>query len=163
MGLLDSMRLAWHRFDTGRRMRRHGWTAIYVGDYRSAPSWVYTVGFRSGLGQPEIIVFDVPRQGASQLCAAVHEELRTGALTLQEGIEWATASSRCIWRKVREEHQPEWLTLAFYPAQVDGGMDAYQLVLCDGDGRAPWEEGYDERLRRLQPALWEPAHAEASA
>jgi len=41
-------------------------------------------------------------------------------------------------------------------------FDAYQLVLSDNDGRLPWDDGYDERLRPLQPALYLPLEDEAS-
>jgi hypothetical protein len=136
--------------------RQPDWTAIYVGDYKQAPTWVYSVGFRSSLGQPEIIVFDLPRPVASRLVSVVHDELRDGRLILEDGREWASASTRCVWRKVHDDHLGEWLTVAFVPAMLAGGLEAYQLVLSDAQGRLPWEDGYDERLRRLQPALWEP-------
>ncbi|WP_414693951.1 DUF4262 domain-containing protein [Phenylobacterium sp.] len=51
---------AYHRWHTKRRVRRHGWTAIYVGDYQSAPTWAYTIGFHASFGAPEVVVFDVP-------------------------------------------------------------------------------------------------------
>jgi hypothetical protein len=35
------------------------------------------------------------------------------------------------------------------------GLEAFQFVLSD-HGALPWDAGYDERLRPLQPALWEP-------
>lgn len=33
-------------------------------------------------------------------------------------------------------------------------FEAFQLVLSDNDGRLPWDGGYDEDLRPLQPALY---------
>ena len=39
------------------------------------------------------------------------------------------------------------------------GFEAYQLVLSDAEGKLPWEAGYDERLRPLQVALWDPPEA----
>jgi hypothetical protein len=155
MAWIDKLRSVWRRRGP-RRAEGRGWTAIYVGDYKQAPSWVYTVGFKASLGEPEIIVFDLPRPSASQLVSHVHDELRSGRLILLDGVEWAAASTRCVWRKVHEDHLGEWLTLAFIPAMVAGGMDAFQLVLSDAAGRLPWEDGYDERLRALQPALYEP-------
>jgi hypothetical protein len=67
-----------------------------------------------------------------------------------------------------EDQENPWLgishrfALATSPEQ--GPFEAFQLVLSDPDGRLPWEPGYDERLRHLQRALWEPAElAEADA
>jgi hypothetical protein len=163
MSWIARLQSAWRRFGARRHVERRGWTAVYVGDYAQAPSWVYTVGFQGSLGQPEIIVFDLPRPSAGELVAHVHDELRTGRLVLEDGCEWASASSRCVWRRVHEDHLAEWLTLAFVPAMLAGGLEAFQLVLSDVEGRLPWEGGYDERLRALQPALYEPADAEKAA
>lgn len=162
MGWIDKIVAAWHRRDTRKRVEKDGWTAIYVGDYDRAPSWVYSVGFQSTLGQPEVIAFDMPRRSAAQFVAQVFDELRDGRLVLEDGRGWVTASTRCVWRKVREEHLGEWLTLAFVPALLSGGLEAYQLVLSDSDGRLPWETGYDERLRALQPSLYEPPAAQGT-
>ena len=51
----------------GRRIEEHGWTAVYVGDYSTAPTWTYTIGFDETLGQPEVIVFDIPQDSANAL------------------------------------------------------------------------------------------------
>ena len=58
---------AFHRWDIRRRIRRRDWTAIYVGDYRSAPTWAYTIGFHAALGAPEVIIFDIPIASANGL------------------------------------------------------------------------------------------------
>ncbi|HEY0647892.1 hypothetical protein [Phenylobacterium sp.] len=42
------------------------------------------------------------------------------------------------------------------------GFNAFQLVLSDNDGRMPWDDGYDERLRPLQPALYLPLDVKES-
>jgi hypothetical protein len=44
----------------------------------------------------------------------------------------------------------------FASTGMRAGLEAYQFVLSDPDGLLPWEPGYDERLRHLQHALWEP-------
>jgi hypothetical protein len=153
---------AWHRFDPRKRVARHGWTAIYVGDFRTAPTWVYTVGFHGTLGQPEVVVFDLPQDAANTLLWQVFEEVRDGDLTLEDGAAWSSAATPCVWRKVHEGRFGEWLTLAWGAALGSDrfrGFEAYQLVLSDAEGKLPWEAGYDERLRPLQVALWDPPEA----
>ena len=76
MTLIDRLQSAWRRFDTRRRGEGRDWTAIYVGDFQRAPTWVYTMGFQAALGQPEIIVFDLPRAAASRLTWEVYDQLR---------------------------------------------------------------------------------------
>lgn len=152
------------------RVEKHGWTAIYVGDYRTAPTWTYTIGFDGTLGQPEVIVFDIPQAAAGALLSEVFTELKEGRLRLEDGMVWPEGEERpSVWRKVHStqiESDKGWLTLAcvrsFKRHGMPFGFEAFQLVLSDNEGRLPWETGYDERLRPLQPALYLPLEAEAT-
>lgn len=158
------------RFDIQRRIDQHGWTGIYVGDYHSAPTWAYTIGFHSSFGAPEIIVFDMPAENAQGLFWEVFEELRTGKLVLKDGERWRPEEipNPVVWRRVHpsklQNGEDRWLGIAEAFQGVLCPQDefvAYQLVLSDPDGRLPWERGYDERLRSRQPALWEAAELAA--
>ena len=148
-----------------RSIDRHGWTALYVGDYATAPAWAYTIGFRGTLGAPEIIVFDVPQAGVDALFQEAFRQIKAGELIIADGEPWPPdGEGRSVWRKVhpsRFDDEETWLGLALVHACVLnpelGDFEAYQLVLSDGEHRLPWEPGYDERLRPRQPALYEPA------
>jgi hypothetical protein len=156
---------AWQRHDLTQKIRRHGWTGIYVGDYSIAPTWAYTIGFRSSLGAPEIIVFDLPQASANAVFHEVYRQLKSGEIALGDGEPWKPEEKgRFVWRKVRpdrfiEDEQP-WLGIAVSFDAIfnrqSGDFEAYQLVLSDGEHRLPWDEGYDERLRPRQRALYEP-------
>ena len=149
----------------------HGWTGIYVGDYETAPTWTYTIGFDETLGQPEVIVFDLPQDSANALLWEVFTQLKDGRLVLEDGKVWPEGGALpSVWRKVHQtqlESEEGWFTLASMRSLVRKltpfGFDAFQLVLSDNDGRLPWDEGYDERLRRLQPALYMPLESEPGA
>jgi hypothetical protein len=43
------------------------------------------------------------------------------------------------------------------------GLEGFQLVLSDPDGRMPWDKGYNGHLRPRQPALWLPANESDAA
>jgi hypothetical protein len=155
-----------HRWDTERRVRRHGWTAIYVGDYRTSPTWAYTVGFLSSLGAPEVILFDVPQESANGIFWKVFQELKAGELVMRDGEAWASAEKPVVWREVHPsryvDNEEPWLGLAQTMACIQATPSspefrAFQLVLSDQDGRLPWEPQYDERLRPLQRELYLPA------
>jgi hypothetical protein len=156
--------------DLDSRIETHGWTAIYVGDYRTAPTWTYTLGFAETLNQPEVIVFDIPQDAANGLLWEAFDQLKDGRLELQDGKVWPEGEERpCVWRKVDQtqiESEAGWFTLATIRSIARTGMpysfEAYQLVLSDNEGRLPWDDGYDERLRPLQPALYLPLEDEAS-
>ncbi|HLZ73741.1 DUF4262 domain-containing protein [Phenylobacterium sp.] len=161
--MFRALKRAIHRWDTARRVRRQGWSGIYVGDYRSSPSWAYTIGFLSSLGAPEVIVFDVPQRSANGIFGTVFEELKAGELVLRDGEAWKSAAHPAVWREVHpsryvDEEQP-WLGIAETIAAIQAGPEfrAFQLVLSDPEGRLPWEPQYDERLRPLQRELYLPA------
>lgn len=155
----------WRHRDLRKSIDRHGWSAIYVGDYHSAPSWAYTMGFRSSLGAPEVIVFDVPADGAHGVFHEAYRQLASGELMLRDGEPWPPGETEhpMVWRRVhpsRFDDEEPWLGLAQTVATIFspqlGPFEAYQLVLSDPHGHLPWESSYDERLRERQPALWEP-------
>ena len=139
MNIIDRLQLAWTTRRQGRQIRRHGWAGAYVGDYRTAPTWAYTIGFDETLDHPEIVVCDATRPAATRLFWRVFDEVRSGALVIEDGLAWPPEED-CRSARTGFRH----------------GLEAYQFVLSDAEGFLPWEAGYDERLRRLQPALYEP-------
>ena len=159
---------AYHRWDVKRRTRRLGWTGIYVGDYQSAPTWAYTMGFHASLRAPEVIVFDLPKASANGLFYEIYNDLKAGRLVMRDGEEWRPGQHEkpLIWRAVHSsrlyDNDPEnpWLGLAapFAPllAPERGEFSAFQLVLSDPEGRLPWEPQYDARQRPLQRELYLP-------
>lgn len=169
--MFETIRLAYHRWDFTRRIRRFGWTATYVGDYQSAPAWGYTIGFHASLGAPEIIVFDVPIASANGLFHEIYNELKTGKLVIRDMERWRPEEleQALVWRKVHEsrlyDRDPEnpWLGLAEDFAKIlapeTGPITAFQLVLSDADGHMPWEPEYNEALRPLQRELYLPTPA----
>lgn len=162
------LRRRWHESDTDRRVRKHGWTAIYVGDYQTAPTWAYTVGLDESLDQPELIVFDAPQESVNALFWGAYEALKDGSLVLEDGLNWSEDHEHpCVWREVHPSQincDDGWFTFAVIRRarrthQMEG-LRAFQFVLSDNDGKLPWEEGYDERLRERQPPLWLPVAEE---
>lgn len=162
--MFDELRSWWIRRGLWGRVRKHGWTAVYVGDYTSAPTWAYSIGFDETLDQPEVIFFDVPQDAANGLMWTTFRALRDGTLVLEDGKDWTDApEGRCVWRKVHPSQVdgPDgWFSLACKRRQERTGrrfgIEGFQLVLSDEKGLMPWDVGYDERLRPRQPALWLP-------
>lgn len=164
--MLTKFRRWWHGRDTEKRIRKHGWTAIYVGDYASAPTWTYTLGFEENLGQPEIVIFDIPQDSANSVLWTAFEELKRGDLVLKDGEPWhpEDEDARMVWRKVdpsQVEGRVGWFTLAVMRRLAVKremfGLPVFQLVLADENRVLPWEAGYDESIRFRQPALYLPA------
>jgi hypothetical protein len=158
--------------DIAGRIEQHGWTAIYVGDYTTAPTWAYTIGFQHSLGAPEIIVFDIPQDAANSVFHEIFRQLGAGDLVIRDGERWMPEDGVMAWRKVHpsrfvDDPENPWLALAVDFGLILGGasreLEAYQLVVGDADGHLPWEADYDERLRPRQRALWEPVELAPAA
>jgi len=171
--MFERLRRAFHHRDVVKRVERDDWTAMYVNDYDTAPTWAYTIGFHWLLGAPEVIVFDLPPASANGMFHEIYKDLKDG-LVLRDGQPWRPGEldHPAVWREVHPSrlygNDPEqpWLslaeTLAMITAPEKGEFTAFQLVLCDPEGHLPWEAGYDERLRPLQRALWEPIELAAA-
>lgn len=109
----------------------------------------YTVGLgRKGL--PEVIVFSLPAETARDLLNEAAERLAEGKLELGKAKDLALG-----------------LDLAFREASLEAGMGvagvwrlererigrAWQMVWPDPAGKFPWEAGFQEKFRPMQPHL----------
>jgi len=142
MGFIYRLQLAWYKLGLRRAIRRYGWTAVYVGDYHSAPTWVYTLGVDQTLNHPEIIVFDTTQTDANALLWMAFERVRSGDLVIEDGQDMPLSEGpNPVWRKVHPEQIDEWLPLAcmrrFELTRRRSDLEAYQLVLRDGKDRLP--------------------------
>ena len=164
--MLTQLRKSLHQRDLERAVMKQGWAAALVGRYGEAPSWTHSIGFQETLGQPEVVVFDVPDAQRSALIREVFEELQAGTLTLEDGKTWEREDHDhpAVWRKVHSSQidcPDGWFeTAAARRPRGRGPADdpeVFQLVLSDQKGLLPWDDGYDETARPRQPALFLPA------
>lgn len=164
--MFEKLRRDWHMRDIDRRIRKHGWTATYVGDYQSSPAWAYSIGFEERLGQPEVIIFDLSPSDANGLLWWIYKSLENGELRIVEGETWAPEGDVIgVWREAHptQVETPDAWFAAALERRARKGMHvhepfrAFQLVVRDAAEKFPWDEGYDERLRHKQPALYLPA------
>ncbi|WP_337186897.1 DUF4262 domain-containing protein [Phenylobacterium sp.] len=162
--MFEKLRRDWHMRDIDARIRRHGWMAMYVGDYRTSPTWAYSIGFEERLGRPEVIVFDVTREDAHSLLWWIYTSVESGDLRMVDGEAWAPEGEVIgVWRDVHPtqvDAADGWFAAGLERRTrkgKDGGLRAFQLVVRDGAQKFPWDAGYDERLRHRQPALYIPA------
>lgn len=137
-----------------------------MGDYATAPTWTYTLGFEETLNQPEVVIFDVTQEAANTILWTAYEELKAGTLILEDGARWheEDTDSRLVWRRVHSSQVKSrvgWFNFAVARRLVAKremfGLEAFQLVLADENGVLPWEAGYNEDIRFRQPALYLPA------
>jgi len=162
--MFDKFRREWHLRDLDKRIQRHGWTAMYVGDFEASPCWAYSIGFEENLGQPEVVVFDITQADANSLLWWIYKSIENGELKPREGEVWAPEGELIgVWREVHStqvDNPDGWFAAALGRRQRKGAtqpLRAFQLVMRDEAQKLPWEEGYNERLRMKQAALYLPA------
>ena len=153
-------------WDLARRIRKHGWTGVFVHDYeRGVVPFAYSLGFREHGGAPEVIMFGMPKPVASQLIARAYDALKAGALSLEDKATWTLGegdeSWTSAWRpvhpsQIRREH----FNIAIWYETRRGagreGLEAFQLFAPDRGGKFPWEEGHDADYTPRQPELYLP-------
>ncbi len=149
-----------------RRIRRRGWTGIFVHNYEDGMvPFAYSMGFWEALGAPEVIMFGMPDHVAIQLLERIYGALKIKALALVDKATWTLSegdeSWTLAWRavhpsQIRKKH----LTLAiWYRMRQRVGpcdLEAFQLFAPDKAGKFPWEEGHDADYRPRQPELYLP-------
>jgi len=154
------------RWDIARRVRKHGWTGVYVypGDDADAIALSYSIGFWEAVDAPEVVMFGMTQEVTSGLLWKAFDDLQAGALTFVDSAIWELdweGAPAMAWRavhpsQIRREH----LNVAIWYRERQGfsryGLKAYQLVVADTAGKFPWEEGYDTDYRPRQPELYLP-------
>ncbi len=160
--MLQSISIAYHRWDLLRRIRKHGWTAVYVPDERFV-AFSYTIGFPDALDMPEIIIFGADPVASNELFSTAAEQLRSGDLRMEDRCDWPPweGCPRVAWRAVHPSQiRREFFNVAIWHRERRGlsryDLRAFQLVFADQAGALPWEEGYDQSYRPQQNELWLP-------
>jgi alkylation response protein AidB-like acyl-CoA dehydrogenase len=136
-------------------IREHGWFATHVREEEGLPGFSYTTGFWLRLGQPEIVVFALPR-------TTIHDILWDIFRGLEGGAQWpermpvagVLGNADAAFFRVAGRHYAEHLGWSrwFY-----GGDDfpCLQLVWPDRSNLFPWEPGFDPSMLESQPDLSE--------
>jgi hypothetical protein len=135
-------------------VERHGWHVIAIGAESGLPSWAFTVGLTHTFGVPELAAFGLSREvGYTTLnmlgdLVREGERLRPGSRIgdVLEGFDLELRAGDSAWNYALFGYA-RW----FYPHHEPAFM---QCVWPDMSGRFPWEQGFEERLKRFQPALW---------
>jgi hypothetical protein len=141
---------------------RTGCHINYVSAKEGDPDFAYSVGFWKSVGQPEVIVFGL---GHSLLPSMINETLRQcrEGLQLRDGVVVSGLLNNhdVVVRAVHPGHiEREYLNSAIWFHDTHGGqneLEAVQLVWPGAaDGLFPWDDGCNQRVRDLQPALYAP-------
>jgi hypothetical protein len=130
---------------------RHGVAIVSVGAARDAPAFSYTVGL-SDDGLPELLVTGLPPEVAQPVLNDLAVRLRRdGALPVSEPLADVFAGMPAVLQEVPFARCAAYVRVAADRRQ--GPLRVLQLIWPDAAGRFPWEAGYDQRFRTVQPVL----------
>ena len=135
-------------------VERQGWHVIWIRAADGIPGWAFTVGLMHSFGVPELATFGLSDQVGYTTLNMVGELVREGdrlrpGSRVGEVLEGYDLELRA--------GDPAWSDALFGSAQWFYRRREPAFVQCvwpDMSGRFPWEPGFEERLRRFQPALW---------
>jgi hypothetical protein len=150
--------------DADRRLMamidKHGWAVRFVADTDGdEPNFHYSAGITDRCGKPELLVFGLSREVGHWVVneygrRCVAEEAFEQGCTYdgfleQHGVMFLDVD----WRRASRDHDYTTWTDWYYERK---GFPLLQLVWPDKTGIFPWEHGFRDELRRLQPLLGDP-------
>jgi Domain of unknown function (DUF4262) len=117
------------------------------------PGSAYTLGFPAAFGFPEVVLFGLTPSAANGIAELVGDCLR-GGTEIPIGSELVgllDGELRCFFAPIEA---PE--TIGFQTATSwyrGAAFDVVQLLWPDRNGFMPYEAGFDQRLRGVQPVV----------
>jgi len=128
-----------------KHVAEFGWHCLHVHPNTDAQlPFSYSIGFAESFGQPEILVFNQPREKAHSLLSVCANMFRSGEKieSYQEDGRVLEGAYKVIFRPVALHAYGEFLGTA---KRYYGGkpFSAVVMFLPDKNHRYPWDEGYD--------------------
>ena len=146
-------RMDQHEQEFVTQIRECGWfsTSVFADD--EGPGFSYTTGFWVNLGVPEVILFSLDSKIAHDVLRDIYRDAKNGRrFPTAARVSDIFASTHAFLFPVSRRHYAEYLGWSrwFY-----GGDEfpCLQLVWPDKAGRFPWDDGFEERFKGLQPDI----------
>jgi hypothetical protein len=132
-----------------------GWCAEPVAPIEDPPQpgYTYTIGFESTFAHPEVVIFGLQPVAARGLLEMLAIHLEAGGV-LPEGM-FVGLLDNDLPAALLPVDLEEYSSLFPGAAAFHEGADfrVSQFLWPDRNGKLPWDEGYDNRLRLAQPVV----------
>ena len=127
------------------------------------PPWAFTIGFGDSFDHHEVIAAGMQLAQLHALLNRIGDLLRAGNRFADgEQVHSILEGFACGFRAVDPRwHQAFAGNAAWH--HRDGELTLLQCFWPDPEGRLPWEDGFPDDLRPLQPLLYEPTPERALA
>ena len=149
------------------RLQRHlaatiaefGHAVLPVPDNPLTPRYTYTVGLTETYGHPELLVFALDHAMAIRMLNALVARIRGGrAIDTREQVD-GVANFPLAFRMATPDMARKYAPECFRRYQEWTRSPAVmQVVVCDAVGKLPWDAGYINGMREIQPHLWPHLH-----
>lgn len=139
-----------------RDMRDFGISVISVGPSENSPTFTYSVGFFQ-IYQPDVIIFGLSPLIATALLNDLYSKVSAGEIRVRDWlVDTSLANLPMTFRRADPDKIDEWMTATFAWSRKKLGRDpeCYVMVWPDREGKFPWDAGFDERFRGIQPDVW---------
>jgi hypothetical protein len=133
----------------------YGWHVGKIPGDDRAPAWAFTIGLEASFQHPEVVVFGLDLETAHRLLNQVGLLVKQrGGFKDGERAAGVLERHTVVFRRVAPRWNPVFLgnVAWFYENEA---VPALQCFWPDAAGRHPWDEGFDDSLRALQPLLFE--------
>lgn len=129
-----------------------GWHVQGVLGDENHLGFVYTVGLWKRYGHPEIIVFGLNPHVAHQILNHLGNRIAAGERFTNGTDDNVFERYQAAFKMVHDPYEGDYfnVAIAFYEHE---NFKAVQLFWPDPNGKFPWEKGFDESFRRIQPDL----------
>jgi hypothetical protein len=134
-------------------VEEYGWHVVIIPEDDEGPAFAFSVGLSKNFGHPEVILFGLGIEAMHGIINLIGEEVRQGRrFSESQAASGIIEGFDLNFRPVSHDHYSEYLgTASSYYKGTD--YPALQCVWPDRQGRFPWDTGFPESLRALQPSL----------
>lgn len=121
----------------------------------TGPSFGYTIGLTETQKAPELIMFGLPIPLFGHFLNAMAEKMKAGERFKDGDIINDLANMPCVIRDIPLEQAKKYAFQAFFHYEGAEQQPTFQMIVIpDKNGKFPWDEGFDEEMRKSQPELW---------
>lgn len=127
---------------------------IFVAPQRApaVPCYTYTQGLMEALRHPELVVFGLEEGNAADILRDLVSRIATLRQRIKPNHLYTDVllGHRTVFRELTQNQTFRYLRRTDKKGHV---LKALQMVWPDTNDRFPWEAGFEENLRQLQPLL----------
>lgn len=135
---------------------KYGWSAIGVfpEPETNNPGFTYTTGFEESYLHPEIIIVGLPDDVCHTFLGAMAEQIKKGVHFKTDTVYDDLANLPVTFVEVSKKNRDKYLCQTGYYYE-DKGIDftALQLIWSDTLGVFPYEAGFEDKFKAMQPML----------